>query len=273
MSDSNKSEPKEFISKYGSWALVVGGSKGIGEAYSRQLAAKGMNLVITARGQKDMDSLAAELTQQYGISVRTIAIDLNNADVLSVIKPVVDEIEVGLLIYNTAFYDIKEFLDCDLDTHLRTLNVNCRSLLVFVHHFGKLMKQRGRGGMVIMSSMSGWQGGALLTTYAASKAFDTVLGEGLWEELKSSGVDVISFVAGATRTPNFQTMTPKDKQKDAFPMMPEQVAKEALQSLGHQPVRVAGPVNKIVCFVLSRFLPRSIAIRFMSSMNRKLYGI
>jgi hypothetical protein len=120
--------------------------------------------------------------------------------------------------------------------------------------------------------MSGWQGAGLLSTYAATKAFDTVLGEGLWEELRACGVDVLSFVAGATRTPNFEAMTPKEKQKDAFPLMPEQVAKEALASLGKDPVRLAGAINKIVFFIISRFVPRKQAIRFMSHMNRKLYG-
>lgn len=265
-------DQQNFIVKYGAWALVVGGSKGIGEAYSRQLAAKGMNLIMTARGKDELDALAEELMQQHGISVRTIVIDLNDDNVLTQVKSETEGLEIGLLVYNTAFYDIKGFFDSELDSHLRTLNVNCRSLLSFTHYFGQKMKQRGRGGMIIMSSMSGWQGSALLASYAASKAFDTVLGEGLWEELKASGVDVISFVAGATRTPNFQRMTPQDKQKDAFPMLPEQVAKEALNSLGRHPVRVAGTINKVVCFVLNRLLPRRVAVRFMSSMNRKLYG-
>lgn len=266
--------PQVFQQQYGPWAMVVGGSKGIGEAYSRQLAEVGLNLIITARGQQELDALAAELREQYSIEVITVSIDLNNEEVLEQVKLVVEDrrIEIGLLVYNTAYYDIKEFYDCDIDAHLRTLNVNSRSLLLFVYHFGKLMKQRGRGGMIVMSSMSGWQGGALLSTYAATKAFDTVLGEGLWAELREHGVDVISFVAGATRTPNFQSMTPVNKQKDAFPMLPDQVAREALSALGRSPVRVAGLLNKIVCFMLIRLLPRKVAVRFMSNMNRKLYG-
>lgn len=262
----------QYQTKYGPWALIIGGSKGIGEAYSRQLAAKGINLVITARGADQLEKLATELTQTYNIKVQTIVIDLNDTNVLEHVKPQIEDLEIGLLVYNTAYYDIKEFYDCDIDSHLRTLNVNCRSLLLFTYHYGQLMKQRGKGGIIIMSSMSGWQGAGLLSTYAATKAFDTVLGEGLWEELRASGVDVLSFVAGATRTPNFQAMTPKEKQKDAFPMMPEQVAKEALASLGKYPLRLAGPINKIVFFIISRFVPRKQAIRFMSHMNRKLYG-
>jgi hypothetical protein len=265
-------EQQEFQRKYGPWALVVGGSKGIGEAYSRQLAAKGMNLVITARGEQELNTLAEDLQARHAIEVRTVTIDLDSERVLDLVLPAVEGLEIGLLVYNTAYYDIKEFFDSDIDTHLRTLNVNCRGLLLFVHHFGQLMKDRRKGGIIVMSSMSGWQGAALLTSYAATKAFDTVLGEGLWEELRAYGVDVLSFVAGATRTPNFQSMTPLEKQKDAFPMMPEQVAKEALSALGHTSLRIAGPINKMASFVLNRLLPRKLAVRFMSSTNRKLYG-
>ena len=78
--------------------------------------------------------------------------------------------------------------------------------------------------------------------------------------------------AGATRTPNFLSMTPQDKQREAFPMEPEQVAREALATLGRRPTERAGPINKIAGFVLLRLLPRRWAIWFMSYANRNLYG-
>jgi short-subunit dehydrogenase len=262
----------QFTQQYGPWVLIVGGSKGIGEAYARQLAAMGLNLVITARGEAEMAALAKDLRVRYGVQVKTVSVDLNDPDVLDTLAPVVDDLDIGLLIYNTAYYDIQEFFDCSIDSHLRTLNVNCRSLLLLVHHVGGALCRRGRGGIIIMSSMSGWQGASLLTTYAASKAFDTVLGEGLWSELRGRGVDVLSFVAGATKTPNFLAMTPEAKQKQAFPMAPDQVAREALASLGRKPIERAGPINKLASFVLIRLLPRRLAVMFMSSANRNLYG-
>lgn len=261
-----------FRQKYGPWGLVVGGSKGIGEAYSRQLAAMGMNVVITARGEAEMASLAKDLRECYGVSVETVALDLNDDNVLAKLAPVVDDLDLGLLVYNTAYYEIREFFDCDIESHLRTLNVNCRSLLRVVHHVGGALRRRGRGGIIIMSSMSGWQGASLLSTYAATKAFDTVLSEGLWAELRGHGVDVLSLVAGATRTPNFLSMTPESKQKEAFPMMPEDVAREALSTLGRKPLQKAGPINKLAAFVLVRLLPRRWAVMFMSRANHNLYG-
>ena len=261
-----------FLQKYGPWALVIGGSKGIGAAYSEQLAAKGLNLVITARGEQELSAISSALQQRYGIKVLTVSLDLNDENVLQQLLPTIAPLEIGLLVYNTAYYDIKEFLSSSLENHLRTLNVNCRSLLVLAHHLGLAMSQRKRGGMIFMSSMSGWQGAALLSTYAATKAFDTVLGEGLWDEMRAHNIDVLSFVAGATRTPNFLGMTPQDKQAQAFPMNPEDVAREALNNLGKTPIQRAGIINKIAGFVILRCLPRRLAIQFMSKANRNLYG-
>jgi short-subunit dehydrogenase len=85
-----------------------------------------------------------------------------------------------------------------------------------------------------MSSMSGLQGTALVGTYAASKAFDNVFGEGLWAELRPLGVDVLVCVAGATSTPNFEAQTPEAKRKQVFPMSPEAVATGALRKLARR---------------------------------------
>ena len=124
-----------------------------------------------------------------------------------------------------------------------------------------------------MSSTSGYQGAALLATYAASKAFNTVLAEGLWEELRGSGVDVLALVAGATRTPAFESATPVDKQDSALPMRPEEVVRQGLAHLGGGcPVYVAGRLNRTVVFMLTRLLSRRAAVAFMGRQLRRIYN-
>ncbi|MGL1659513.1 SDR family NAD(P)-dependent oxidoreductase, partial [Vibrio parahaemolyticus] len=83
-----------------------------------------------------------------------------------------------------------EFMTTSLEDHLRMLDVNCRGPLTLARQLAPRLQSRGRGGVVLMSSMSGFQGAALLSTYAATKAFDTVLAEGLWAELRTQGVNV-----------------------------------------------------------------------------------
>ena len=262
----------DFFINYGPRAVVLGGSKGIGKAFATRLAAMGFNLVLTARGRSELEAVAKALGDGHGVEVRTVCLDLQREDAVAKVLTVVAELDVGLMIYNAAFSEIRDFLQCDLDSHLRTLNVNCRGPLVFSYEFGKRMVERGRGGIVIMSSMAGWQGSGMLATYAASKAFDTVLGEGLWADLRRHGVDVLSFVAGATKTPTFLSTTPPEKQHRAFPRSPEQVADEALRALGRTPTQIAGPINKLAAFLLRRCVPRRTAIQFLSNTTRSMYA-
>ena len=115
---------------------------------------------------------------------------------------------------------------------MRIVDVNCRGPLILADEFGRVMAARGRGGLVFMASMAAAQGSPLVATYAATKAFDLVLAEGLWDELAAHGVDVVACRAGATRTPNYEAAKPNGK----VPLMePEAVARRALDSLGRRP--------------------------------------
>ena len=122
-----------------------------------------------------------------------------------------------------------------------------------------------------MSSMSGFQGSALVGSYAASKAFNTNLAESLWAELRPHGVDVLACVAGATATPGFESSTPTDKQGKAFPMRPEAVAREGLAALGGGPVHIAGHMNRFVN-TFSRLMTRRQRTVFFSRAIQGIYG-
>ena len=122
-----------------------------------------------------------------------------------------------------------------------------------------------------MSSLSAFQGSAMVGTYAATKAFDIVLGETLWTELAPKGVDVSVCVAGATLTPNFKRQTPVHKRRQSYPMEPDAVVKEALAGLGRRPTVIAGAMNRAAHVVMSRLLPRRMAVRFISDRTRDMY--
>ena len=127
--------------------------------------------------------------------------------------------------------------------------------------------------MLLMSSMSAWQGAPMIATYAASKAFITILGEALWYELRPQGVDVHVCVAGATTTPGFLSTTPRDKQRQTFPLPPEDVARVGLASLGGaRPTVIPGLVNRAAYAALSRLLPRRTAVRFFGRTSKSIYG-
>ena len=257
-----------FQERYGPWALVAGASAGLGEAFSRELAARGLNLVLIARRPEPLKRLAEELRGTHSVLVREAVLDLSQADLSEVMEKLTAGLEVGLLVYNAAHSVIGPFLDRPLAEHLRVVDVNCRGPLVLSHLLGGAMALRGRGGIVLMTSLAGSQGNPWLATYAASKAFNLVLGEGLWAELGDWGVDVVACRAGATRTAGFLASRPKR----TVPLTPaEQVVDEALGALGHGPSVVAGGMNRVAAFLFGRLLPRRVSIRIMEHATRRLY--
>ena len=260
---------KEFRARYGPWALVTGASEGIGESFARALATRGLDLLLVARRPGPLEALAAELRAAHGIRVRTGAADVARPDLLAVLDALAGEDEVGLVVHNAAFSALGPFLDRPLDDLMKVIDVNCRAPLAMAHHFGRSMAARGRGGIVLMSSLAGGQGCPMVIAYAASKAFETVLAEGLWDELRPAGVDVLACRAGPTRTPSYEASRPRKK----VPMMePGPVVEAALAALGKKPVVVAGKLNRAVNFVMQRLLSRPAAIRFMGNSTRKMYG-
>jgi len=257
-----------FRERYGPWALVAGASAGLGEAFARELAARGLGLLLLARRAEALERLAGDLRAAHGVEVRTAALDLGRADLLEAVRAASAGLEIGLLVYNAAHSVIGPFLDRPLEEQLRVVDVNCRGPLLLAHVLGGPMAGRGRGGIVLMSSLSGSQGNPWLASYAASKAFDLVLAEGLWAELRARGVDVVACRAGATRTPGFAASRPKR----SVPLQPAgEVAARALAALGRGPSVVTGGLNRLAAFAFARLLPRRTSIRIMERAARRLY--
>jgi hypothetical protein len=249
---------------------VAGASAGLGEAFARALAARGLNLLLLARRPDALSSLADDLRRVRGVEVRTLAIDLGAPGLEEAVRGALAAggLEVGLLVYNAAASAIGPFLERPLADQLAVLDVNCRGPLTLCHLLGAAMARRGRGGLLLMSSVAGGQGNPWLASYAASKAFELVLAEGLWAELRGRGVDVLACRAGATRTPGYEASRPRAE----VPIMtPEAVAAEALGALGRGPAVVAGRLNRLAAFLFTRVLPRRAAIRIMERATRRLY--
>jgi short-subunit dehydrogenase len=266
------SSESAFRSRYGPWALVAGASEGLGAEFARQLAAEGLHIVPAARRQALLDELAHELETEHAVEVRPISIDLADRDAASVLRERTQDLELGLVVYNAALSPIGSFLKQDLDEKLRVLDVNCRTPLIVAHEFGRVMAARGRGGLLLVSSMSALQGSPLVATYAATKAFDLVLGEGLWEELRREGVDVLAFCAGSTRTPNYEASQPAKVPRFAPAVMePAAVAAEALACLGKTPSAIAGRGNRLASLFMHRLFPRRLAVEIMGRATRSLY--
>lgn len=262
----------KFSEKYGSWGIIAGASEGLGAEYAGQLAARGLNLVLIARRMERLKSLAATLASQYGIRTKCLEVDLSNVDAAEQIVSQTMDLDIGLLVYNAAFSAIGPFHEQSMDAHMRELHTNIHSPFKLIYLLSQHFLDRGRGGILLMSSLSAYQGSAYISTYAATKAFTIVLAEGLWEEWRTRGVDVLVCVSGAIRTPNTLASQPRKTGGIADQMMdPAQVAEEALNALGRQPYVIPGRMNRFASFFMRHLLPRKVGIKFMGKTLKEMY--
>jgi short-subunit dehydrogenase len=251
------------------WALVVGASDGIGAAFAAELAARGSDLILVARRAALLDGLADFLRAKHSVDVRTIAVDAATPDGVAAIAGVPEDVE--LLVCNAALGPIGAFLDltpAELDA---MLDLNCRSTVHLSHSFGTRMAGRGRGGIILLSSMASYQGAALVAHYAATKAYLRVLAEGLWAELRPHGVDVLACCPGLVATPTFARTNPEPAGwLVPAPLDPRAVARESLAALGRQPVLIPGWRNRLLASA-SGLLPRRRLVAAATARTRAMY--
>lgn len=259
-------------SRFGPWALVAGASKGLGAEYAHQLAAQGLNLVLVARNEIQLRTLAEELRFLYSIQVREIVCDLSLPDSAGQIADQTGDLEIGLLIYNAALAPVAPFFELSMEQHQRAVDTNVRTPLALVYLYGRVMRVRHRGGIILMSSLSAMQGSALISNYAATKAYNLVLGEGLWDELRQDGVTVLVSLPASIATPNYLADLPKGKRSPTQALLPQLVVKETLAALGKQSVVIPGWTNRIASFVIRHLFPRQSAVRLMGRVLRGMYN-
>ncbi|MEU6198601.1 SDR family NAD(P)-dependent oxidoreductase [Streptomyces sp. NPDC047061] len=228
-------------SDYGPWGVVAGGSDGVGAAFARAMAARGINLVLVARRVPVLKETAEAIRAEHGVEVRSLALDLSEPDALAELARATADVEVGLFVHNAGSDDsAAAFLDRERADHLRLVRRNCVGVLEAAHHFGALMVARGHGGMVFVTSGAAWAGGATRATYGATKAFGLVLAESLWAEWRGAGVDVLALVLGRTDTPSLRRLLPDQSAAPAGLADPAEVAEEALTHLGDGPTWIHG---------------------------------
>lgn len=228
----------EFVRRYGPWALIAGASEGTGASFARQLAAKGINLILVARREGPLDRLADELCGRYGVECVTAAVDLAREDAVSKLQALAAGWEVGLLILNAgADTNGAMFLDNPLANWNRLAMRNVMTVMRALHVFGAPMRQRGRGGMLVVGSGACYAGLPGIGVYGATKAFDLLLCEALWAELEPHGVDVLCYVIGRTDTPaHRELMAARGMVIPDDMAHPEDVARLGLERLPFGPV-------------------------------------
>ncbi|HEY5646140.1 MAG TPA: SDR family NAD(P)-dependent oxidoreductase [Pseudomonadales bacterium] len=240
---------------------MAGASEGLGLAFAEVLAERGYDLLLIARRAALLDRAATRLSAAHGVTVATRAADLGDATIGESLRRWLLEAPPSLAVYNAASVPVGELIEQSEDDLLDVVRVNVRAPLVFARAVGRSMADRGGGGLLLMSSLAGFQGSPRIAAYAASKAFNTVLAEGLWHELRPRGVRVSVCCAGAIRTPGFAHASGRDAPGT---LDARAVAMDALDGLGRGPRSVPGWINRIAALVVGRWLPRRAAIGIMA---------
>lgn len=227
---------ENFRERYGQWALVAGGSGGMGGEHANRLAAEAMNVVVIGINDDEVRAKQQQLERDYGIETLGLAHDLGADDALEVVVAAVGDREIGAVVYNAGLADIAGFETRSVEHERYRLNLNVGNLLAFTVHFAKPMVERGRGAIVLMASAGGAVGTPFIQTYSASKAYIFTLAEGLWGEFHGTGVDVLAVLPGNTIGESFTDVPPGTP---GFQTGAEVVA-EAYAALGVAPTVVTG---------------------------------
>ena len=242
----------------GATVLVTGASSGIGEAFARNLANRGANLILTARSEDKLSQIAKELSEKHGIHVHLFPGDLSQPNAPQQLWEQVRSasLSVDVLINNAGFGKCGSFLSYDYQSYQDMLNLNINALVSLTHLFLPAMLKKGDGGVINVASTAAFQPIPYLATYSATKAFVLGFSESLWGEYHKRGLTVLALCPGNTST-NFAEVANADVTRMIKAETPETVVEEGLRAFlkGRNYVIPGRAVNYLLAN-LSRLLPR-----------------
>lgn len=250
-----------FRAGFGPWAVVTGASSGIGAAFARELAARGVHVALVARRAEQLAALGDELARSHGVQTRVLALDLGTATAAATLLERTADLEVGLVVASAGFGSCGPLLEQDAEAEAAMVDVNCRAVLQLVHGFGRRLQAQRRGALVLLSSLVAFQGAPYAANYAATKAYVQALAEGLQVELAPHGVQVIACAPG----PVHSGFAARAHMAMGRALRPEVVARETLARLpGGGTVR-PGFARKMLGLCLAS-LPRNFRVRVLGKV-------
>jgi len=253
----------------GKWALVTGASAGIGKALAAELAAGGANLVLTARREDRLQSIAWDLSARHNIRSEFFVADLGEAAAPEAIFQFTERkgLEIDLLVNNAGFGQYGELHATDTGRLLEMVQVNCTAVLHLTRLFVPAMVARRRGDVLIVASTAAFQAVPYISTYAATKVFDLYLAEGLAEELDPYGIRVCALCPGTT-TSEFHQIAGHPAHSKGRQQSAETVARSGLEALAAGRSYVISGFANYLGAHGERLVPRRFVTRVAARMFR-----
>lgn len=252
----------DFLDRYGPAALVTGASSGIGRSFAEALAARGFNLILAARRIDRLEVLAERLEDRFRVEVMPLEVDLAAPDAAQRMLEATATLDVGLVISNAGFGLKGAFDQDDPAVQAEMLMVNCHATTQLARGFVPRLKARGKGGLIMTSSVEGLIGCPYSAVYSATKAYVNALGEALWGELTPEGIEVLTLCPGATET---EAAAKQGVDMSANPNVqsPDEVATLTLDNIANGPVFIPSAHYKAL-FDKMLTLPRAQALEAMA---------
>lgn len=253
-------------------ALVTGASAGLGNELARLFAKDGHDVILVARSEQRLRTLADDLASAHGVAAHVLVADLGDPGAPASLFDRVQQrgLSVDFLVNNAGFGSNGAFLDLPLEREMEMVQVNVAALVELTHRFVRPMRERGFGRVMNIASTAGFQPGPYMATYYATKAFVISFTEALAYELRGTGVSVTCHCPGATAT-EFAATAGNDKSA-LFQRSGVATAREvALHAYGammkEHVLSVHGALNWIG-FEALRFTPRSLVRSIAAGLNR-----
>lgn len=256
---------KNFKEKYGPWALITGATSGIGEAISKELASKGINIVLVARKTDELELKAAALRSRYQIDTQIISADLSSDEGIDKVKSSTNGLTIGLIAIAAGLEVNGAFEKNDIKKELKVVQININATLQLTHHFVEKMVSMGKGGVLLVASLSGHMPNPYFANYAGTKAYVLNFGASLYGELKPKGVDVCVLSPGLTNTPMIKDNGVDWSKTPMQAMSPQEVAQAGVNALGKKLIAIPGSKNKMMA-TMAKHSP----LKMQATMNEKM---
>ncbi|MGO1383973.1 MAG: SDR family NAD(P)-dependent oxidoreductase [Arachnia sp.] len=242
-----------------SWAVVTGASGGLGEAYARELAGQGSNVVLVARSVEKMEVLAAEISATHGVETMILPCNLSDPQARLSLVEKLDDLEIHTLVNNAGFGTMGMLGELERDRVVNEVELNAVALTQLTHAVIPKMVASGKGAVINVASLAAFQPMPGMATYAATKSYVLSFTSALWGEMMGTGVRVVCICPGPTDTSFFDNAGNGDVMKQR--RSPEQVVATTFTALqAGKPYAVDGLGNTVLS-KLSRFLPTALVVR------------
>ena len=258
------------------WAWIAGASDGFGRALAEACAEAGYPVLLIARRSELLRNVCAHIEAKFGVATHAVTMDLAQEGLVEILQPMLTTHPPAIAIYNAAYVPIGPLTEQPLEELQQSLQVNTHGPLAWCWLVAKAMQARtpqtqtATKSIVLMSSLAGNQGAPNLATYAATKAFNTILAEGLWAELRNTGIQVLVCTAGAIGNANLSAVASKPAPGTLAPKHLARDVLSAIRTKQSSPRLCPGWINKIADRLLGRWLPRRWSITVMGQNTQGL---